>query len=336
MILLITYSGDDPSVDVVLDALTRSGADAVRIDTDLFPSRVSLAAWHDHSGPRGRLIANGRVIDLDDVTAVWHRRWRTAGAMATHLSGEVLEATQLESRMSLEGAIQSLDCFHLDDAQAVARTRNRVLQLELARAAGLETPRSLTTNDPAAVRDFFDACGGAMVVKMLSSFSVADRKGREQVVMTNDFTRAMLERIESVAMCPMTFQEKLDKKLELRITIAGHEVFAAAVDSSRSASGGTDWRRANDEFSDQWKAYELPPFLRDRLVALLDELRMNYGAIDVIVTPDDRFVFLEVNPVGQFGWIEESTGQPIAAALAGLLTGQTPRRVEVRPLRHDR
>jgi hypothetical protein len=37
------------------------------------------------------------------------------------------------------------------------------------------------------------------------------------------------------------------------------------------------------------------------------------------LTDDGRYVFLEVNPAGQFLYVENATGQPISAALAAHL-----------------
>lgn len=328
-ILLLTHTEDSWSPDHVRDALLAENADAVRIETDLFPSEVRLAAWHDGRGARGVLRTAERTVDLSSVTAVWHRRWNTAAGLSTRLSGDVLRGAERESEMSLEGVIAALPCFHLDDPAATERARNRTLQLECAREVGLDTPRTLTTNDPGAALRFYDECGGDVVVKMLSSFGVFDAEGHDQVVMTNRVTREHLAQIESLALCPMTFQERIEKALELRITICGHEVFAAAIDSSRAPNADVDWRRATDVLRKHWNPYALPASLRDGLIALLDRLEMNYGAIDVIVTPEGRHVFLETNPVGQFGWIEQAVGYPIASTIAGLLTGRLPRRVDL-------
>ena len=58
----------------------------------------------------------------------------------------------------------------------------------------------------------------------------------------------------------------------------------------------------------------------------MDRLGLNYGACDFIVTPEGRHVFLEVNPAGEFFWLEKHPGLPIAGALADVLLGLAPRR----------
>jgi len=60
-------------------------------------------------------------------------------------------------------------------------------------------------------------------------------------------------------------------------------------------------------------------------VELVARLGLRFGAIDIIVTPDDRYVFLEINPNGQWLWIEEETGLPIRDAICTELMNPSPR-----------
>lgn len=48
-----------------------------------------------------------------------------------------------------------------------------------------------------------------------------------------------------------------------------------------------------------------------------------YGAIDMVVTPDERYVFIEINPNGQYLWVEQATGLPISDAICDLLINGT-------------
>jgi glutathione synthase/RimK-type ligase-like ATP-grasp enzyme len=75
-----------------------------------------------------------------------------------------------------------------------------------------------------------------------------------------------------------------------------------------------------------WQPYELPREVEEKVLRLMDYFVLNYGAIDFIVTPDGRHVFLEVNPVGEFFWLERCPGLPIADAIADVLLERSPRR----------
>lgn len=50
--------------------------------------------------------------------------------------------------------------------------------------------------------------------------------------------------------------------------------------------------------------------------------RLNYAAVDMLYTPDGRYVYLETNATGQFGWLDTMTDLPLSQTLAKLLTDQ--------------
>ncbi|MBK1838907.1 hypothetical protein JHL17_15920 [Azospirillum sp. YIM B02556] len=329
-ILIVASDEDSWTANAVHESLLADGADAVRLVTEHFPLSLRMVAHCGNTGENAQLFIDGRMVDLASVSAVWHRRWRTAATVTSlAIPDDVRQGIQRESAASLEGVIGALPCFHLDQPAAIARARNRPLQLVLARQLGIDIPRTLTTNSPQDALSFFDDCNGDVIVKMLSSFSVRDESGHDKVVMTNRVTSEHLRKIDTLSTCPMTFQERIQKSMELRITVVGYEIFAASVDSGLEPMAETDFRRGFATLSQHWKPYRLPPEFAGKLLALMDALQMNYGAIDVIVTPDGRYVFLEDNPVGQFGWVEHATGMPIARTIAGLLTGRVPRRVDL-------
>jgi glutathione synthase/RimK-type ligase-like ATP-grasp enzyme len=65
---------------------------------------------------------------------------------------------------------------------------------------------------------------------------------------------------------------------------------------------------------------ELPDEVESKVHELMNTFGLIYGALDFIVTPEGRFVFLEINPAGQYMWVESRTGLPITNALADLLS----------------
>lgn len=127
-------------------------------------------------------------------------------------------------------------------------------------------------------------------------------------------------------LCPMMFQEAVPKACELRLTIVGDRVFAASIDSQSLQRSKIDWRREGLQLLDQWNKYDLPGEVETKLLHLMDRLDLNYGAIEIVVTPDGRYVFLEINPVGEFFWLEIHPGFAISDAIADVLLGKSARR----------
>jgi glutathione synthase/RimK-type ligase-like ATP-grasp enzyme len=165
---------------------------------------------------------------------------------------------------------------------------------------------------------------------VVSKFFRTDEAGEIESVYTNLVTPETLEDLHGLYLCPMIFQARVPKALELRVTVVGHQVFTAAVDSQIAAEARVDWRRDQGPLCDAWRPYALPTEVEEKLLRLLDHFRLNFGAIDLILTPGGQYVFLEVNPLGSFAWLEHGLWEgrfPVSGAVADLLLGRTPRRV---------
>lgn len=324
-ILIVTHSEDNYCTPSVLDALKARGERVFRFDTDRFPTEVMLRL-HDADGAHGWTVVDGDDrLDLGEVTAVWYRRANVAGNLPKDMDRQHRAAAFKESHRAVQGMLAGMEVFTLDPIERIRAAEHKPLQLRVAQRLGLEIPRTLLTNDAAVVREFAARCAGGMVTKMMSSFAVYE-DGKEKVVFTTPVTEAHLADLSGLDLCPMVFQENVPKALELRVTVVGERVFAASIDSQSSKRAQHDWRRDGHEMVGDWKHYDLPDAVKAQLLGLMDHFRLNYGAIDLIVTPDGRHVFLEINPAGEFFWLERAPGLPIADALADVLTGRAPRR----------
>lgn len=322
-ILIVTRSSDSEAPGAVAHALEARGEQVYRFDTDLFPTQLRLVL-DERAG--GRLSGPEGVLELKDVSAVWYRRSAMGARIPRELDPQLRLPSVEESRRVVFGMLAALGVFQLDAIEQVRRAEHKPLQLELARSLGMEVPRTLMTNDPEAVRAFAASCPEGVVTKMMSSFAVYDEQGLEQVVFTTPLEASDLEDLEGLDLCPMTFQERLSKALELRVTVVGDRVMAASIDSQRLSGARNDWRREGLTLIDSWQPYTLPEQTEQQVLRLMEALGLNYGALDFIVTPDGRHVFLEVNPAGEFMWLTRRPGLPIAEALADVLTGRAARR----------
>ncbi|NEO81027.1 MvdD family ATP-grasp ribosomal peptide maturase [Moorena sp. SIO4G3] len=319
-VLIITFSQDNESIPLVIKAIEAQGGKAFRFDTDRYPTEVQLDIYEGNS--QGVIITDGeQKLDLSEVSSVWYRRMRYGKKIPDTMDQQYRNAAIQECRVTVRGMIASIKAFHFDKMSNVDVANNKQLQLQVAREVGLITPRTLSTNNPEAVKQFASECQDqGIVTKMLSSFAIYGEQGQEQVVFTNPVTAEDLEHVEGLRFCPMTFQEKVPKALELRTTIVGHRIFTAAVDSQSLEGSTFDWRKEGRALVKSWKAYDLPEEVEKKLLKLMAYFGLNYGAIDIILTPDGRYVFLEVNPVGEFFWMETfSPHFPISQAIAEIL-----------------
>jgi glutathione synthase/RimK-type ligase-like ATP-grasp enzyme len=317
VVLLLTHSGDYYTVDRVAEELTRRGSHPVRLDTDRFPGEWALATA---PGQEGWLRTPAGELREAELQAVWLRRL-VYPRFDEALEPAYREACARESLAALEGLLDTLEasgCRFVNPPGAERLALNKSRQLRLARALGLEVPRTLITNDAARVRAFFQQVEGRAVTKMLTPLSQS-MSGSEPFLYTNELRAEHLDELDGLSYSPMVFQERIPKAHELRVAVVGEHCFVGAIDASRSAAGQVDWRRAKREEC-PWQAGTLPPEVADRLVRLVAALGLSYGAVDLIVTPEGRHVFLEINPGGEWGMLERDLSLPIAAALAEALT----------------
>jgi MvdD family ATP-grasp ribosomal peptide maturase len=318
VILIITHSNDNESIPLVMDAVAAQGGVAYRFDTDRFPTGIQHYAHYSSEAERQVLACEDYELDLGTVSAVWYRRVAIGQCIPETMDLQLRRAAIDQSRATVQGMIASLDVFHLDPVYRLRRAENKQLQLKIAGAVGLHVPRTLITNEPEAVRSFARECRRGMIMKTLSSFAIYEHC-EQKVVFTSRVQTKDIERIGDLRYCPAIFQEQVPKALELRTTIVGNRVFTASINSQRAEKTRIDWRRDGLGLMEEWEPYPLPPEVEQALLKLMHALGLNYGAADFILTPDGRHVFLEVNPVGEFFWLEKHPGLPLSGAIAELL-----------------
>jgi MvdC family ATP-grasp ribosomal peptide maturase len=316
-VLLLTHSGDFYNIDLVAEALTRRGARPFRLNTDRFPTSVKLSAHLEDDRTTQLITDEGKQVFTSEICAVWARKlWMPQ--MDADLDERFREMCVRESVAALEGFLDALhDAFWVNDIQRERAAENKQRQLRLAAQAGLRIPRTLVTNDPLAARQFFIETEGRMVAKLLRPLTVS-MNAPTLFVYTSQVSEEDLASAETLRHSPMVFQELIPKARELRVAWVAGEAFTGALDASGTSRGQTDWRLAQPEEC-RWQTAELPDEVSCGLQSLMSGLGLVFGAIDLICTPTGEYVFLEVNPSGEWGMLERDLGLPIADAIARTL-----------------
>lgn len=318
--VLIITEKFDPHADQVIRGLNGRGIPFFRLNTDDLHDEYRLSA---SSADGAMTFADkwGRFHRFPDETrSVWHRKPVTPAPPVGLADAEGLrivrdETLEYLSYPAATGAVSWINNPFDND-----RARRKLPQLRLAQALGLRVPRTLITNEPERALAFQEEVGGRVLCKTMradgfkragDSFFLFSRK-----VDPESFARHAAR----VAQCPTLLQEYVEKDHELRITFMGERVFCCRIDSQAVSGAGTDWRQA-DPFTIPHRIVDLDPTVEAALRRMLAQYGLRYGAIDMIVTPAGDYVFLELNPNGQWLWIELITGAPMAEAMTDLLAG---------------
>ncbi len=317
VVLLLTHSGDFYTVDLVAQALARKGVRPIRFNTDLFPSQVKLSARAGDQRAALLCIETGEETSVEEVRAVWARKLWTP-RMSDDLDERYRAMCVSESVAALENFLDALhNVLWVNDLDAQRNAENKQRQLRLAARAGLRVPRTLVTNDAAAARQFFAETEGETVAKLLRPLAVS-MNSDTPFVYTNRVREEDLAGAEALRHSPMVFQEFIPKAYELRVACVAGEAFAGALDATGTSRGHTDWRRAAPEEC-RWQKAQLPTEVANSLQALMSELGLVFGAVDLICTPEGEHVFLEVNPGGEWGMLERDLCLPVSEAIAEAL-----------------
>lgn len=319
--ILILAEENDVSATLVESRLRERGHQVVRFNASRFPAHAELSISYTPHGRSGAVLRDGdTVIDLEKISAVWFRAAPPSIPHDVILDEPSREALAEESRVALLDAWHAVGCRWLPGPiQAVRDGQLKLRQLSLAGEIGFELPPTLLTTNPDDLLAFYTAHDGHIISK-LADLGFHKTLGREFARYTEVVTRRDIMYADAVRYCPMIYQAYVPKRLELRVTVVGAQVFAAEIRSQASNRTRHDWRRYDDGAT-TYAPHDLPDDIRHACLALTWRLGLCYGAIDLILTPDGRYVFLEINPAGQFGWIEQATGLPISNAICDVLAG---------------
>jgi glutathione synthase/RimK-type ligase-like ATP-grasp enzyme len=308
--VLIVSSLADTHARAVIAALGESGARVELLDLTEYPGKLTLTLAFGVGKRRFQLRRPGEgQLDLDTVRAVW---WRRPGAFVlpeTLRDPAHRRLALSEASTAFHGMYESMEALWINPPARDAAASHKPYQLAIAQRLGLEIPQTMMTSDPEEARAFWRECDGDVIYKQFIALPEAWSETRK----LGDAETKVAD--ETIRLAPVIFQRHVAAVADLRVTIIGDEVFAAAVDVG-DLEYDVDVRL---NLNAKHVAHDLPDDVADKLRAMMRRLGLVYGAIDLRLTEDGRYVFLEINPAGQFLYVEEQTGQPITAALAARL-----------------
>lgn len=233
---------------------------------------------------------------------------------------EIMQAYAASSLNRLAGAFVEMfpDARWVSPRSSLAAAMHKPAQIKRAYRCGLQVPETLVTSDPDEAEAFLHRLGRC-VVKPLALNAPAGLNQYTTILSADDEID-----FGGLWANPQIFQEVLDPAYEVRVTVIGSRVFAAEVADARPQVDGRirDWRTAFEHDSFRGTAIKLP---REIEAACLDMIStypgLKTGMYDFIVDKHGRWYFLEINPNGAWGFIEDATGYPIGKAYAALLQG---------------
>lgn len=248
---------------------------------------------------------NGATYDLSNVRTVWYRRLAQPQLSGNLMASEDLSFAKREWSQAIDGLMLSLDAFFVNPIMA-QKMASKPYQLEIAQRIGLQIPDTLITSDSKEVERFLEQHCHRVIYKSMTPH-------KQQSIYTKKWQASDYAWLENIKIAPTIFQKEVAGTSDIRVTIVGQDIFAARVATDINT---IDSRLHPDTPYETWN---LPIDIQRMLLKLMNELGLVFGCIDMRITCENEYIFFEVNPQGQFLYIEIWTGMPISKTLAEFL-----------------
>jgi glutathione synthase/RimK-type ligase-like ATP-grasp enzyme len=311
-VLVISHPTDTHTIRVI-DAIARLGCDAALLDVADLPEKATITIdYADPGNPAATWTSVGSApVPAIDASAVWWRRPQHPSIQGIS-DPDALGFVHGEWHEATRGLFQLLDCPWMNPPACDDRASRKAAQLRVASRLGFRIPDTMMTSDAAAASAFVARHGIGNVVYKI--FAATHQVWRETRLLTSND----LDRFDSLHLAPVIFQEYVPACEDIRVTIVGRQLFAMAI-QSRGTSYEVDFRVSLREA--RTAPTTLPTEVQAKLFGIMDEFGLVYGAFDLRLTDNGTYVFLEVNPAGEFLFCEVGAGLPITDAVAQWLAG---------------
>ncbi|MGW2652162.1 hypothetical protein ACWC1D_00645 [Streptomyces sp. NPDC001478] len=316
-VLVVTERMSDTG-DAVTLALQDLSVRVVRFDlADVARRHVVLNAQCRKGRWEGALAVGSRITDLNEVRAIL---WFHPGVPRIRVDGMTSAEARWasgEATAGLAGVLGSLDCLHVNHPADIRRAEVKADVLAVAERYGLVVPPTWIGSDPSSARRFARTAGGGVITKALTLPQITEPGSRVRSLYT---AQVGVDDLGAVATGITQLQHRVRTSYAVRAHTLGTRTIAVRIDA-RTAAGRTDWRADLESLT--YTPTTLPSPVEDALAALAQHYRLSYAASDLLVDAAGAWHFVDLNPAGQYRWLEAA--QPdlgISRALAVLLAGR--------------
>lgn len=320
-VLVLTEEGD-VHADYVIKAIERLGGECIRFHTETLVDNTEYFFSFSGSRAYSNFLIKDSGLDfcVGEIRSVYYRRPKKPVAPQNVEDPGIKEFIENESEALLAGLYLSLTDVNtwVNHPTKNRLAGNKIGQLRKAAEIGLKIPDTLITNSVDKAYHFFYDSNKDVICKSIRQ-ELAFDDGKSVFVFTHKIPKeAKKVSFEGVRSGSSILQRRIRKRSDVRVTLVGHSCFAVEIENDE-----VDWRKI-DPYSLPHKVIDLPDQLKQQLIALQSGYGLLSSQMDLLLTHDNEFVFLEINPNGQWLWVELITGLPIAEAIAKFLLDKQP------------
>lgn len=309
--LIVLTNSEDQTADYLCRRLRVARCDYLRLDSDSVTHSIGI----EYADCEPVLQRGAQRIAATDISNVWLRRPKMLRAVNGSDEAETRHAAA-EWSEALEGFLAHIpiERWMNHPARNVVAS-HKIEQLTRAKDHGLLVPETLVTQSPERLREFWEACEGEVVLKPLASGFLERADPTED---THIYTSAVEARhlldAEVLRACPTLFQRRIEKMADVRVCVVDDALHAVILNAD-DAGGHQRLDIRRDNMRDvRYTQTDPPAPVREALLRLTRSYGLRFAAIDLAIIPSGEWVFFEVNPNGQWAWLDLVGASDIASS----------------------
>lgn len=310
MVLIFT-DNLDAHVDFVIEKLKKENIPYFRFNLNVSDLKNTYVSFKNDNWTIKNEFGE---ISTEQVSCVWYRKSfvellldERENPTADFL---IWKGEWNKTLLGIQNSVKNKPC--LNPLRKAYKGENKYYQMDIAQEVGFEMPETLVSNSKKDILEFVNKHKKCIFKLMTQDLYKVD--GEYQSLYANVISSADVEKFGELGENPLVFQRYIEKQFEVRYTVVGKEHFVCKIDSQKSKKANEDWRRYDISHTPH-SVIEPPAEIKEKVNKFMQTLGIVYGALDFIVTPDNKWIFLEINCMGQFLWIEELTGLKISDAI---------------------
>lgn len=308
MILILSDRNDSHS-NYVAEKISSKKLPYFKLDLDVKSLQSTYITFHNSTW---KITQHQKELNLRDVKCVWNRRTFVELLLEEEYDQsndfKIWKNEWNKALLGIYSFIQNLPW--LNPWRNSYRAENKYFQMELANKIGLSIPKTIASNQIKELTDFLSENPDS-VIKLMNQDFYKSKAGEYQGFYVNKISIEELEPFKGVGENPIVIQEYIQKDYEVRYTVIGDKHLACKIESQKSRQANIDWRRYDIPNTPHY-IIDAPEEIKKKVNILMSYLEIEYGALDFIVNKKGEWIFLEVNSMGQFLWIEDLTGLKIS------------------------
>lgn len=296
-ILIITCSYDK-TIDYIIEK-NKYRANFFRFNVDLFSDygiTISNSYWE--------ISYRNNTINSNTTLSIYYRK--PTFPDTSDFAPEYRRIINSDILAIIDGLANSFSGVVLTKPYLLRQAENKIFQLIYAKSHSILMPKSFIGNN-----DHWKCINDQRIIKPISVGKIETSSGIA-IIQTNLMHEN--DSYDSPELTPVYIQEYIKKSFEVRITVVDDDFFAVKIVSDNMI----DWRAGNNN---QYEIIDIPIEIKKCIKMMMKDFQLRFGAIDYIVDVDGKWYFLEINPNGQWQWLECILGLSISDSIMNMLLG---------------